>query len=106
MNDESDRKRVARLFDIRRIIGGLFLIYGAILTVVGLLDGAEAVRKAEGIRINLWTGLGMIIVGAVFLVWERLRPVDAPGPSAAQDMEDIDNTEKEAENETGERSAP
>ncbi|MFC4532394.1 hypothetical protein [Sphaerisporangium dianthi] len=83
MNDESDRGRVARLFDIRRIIGGLFLLYGVILTIAGLLDGKAAMDKAVGIRINLWTGVAMILVGAVFLIWERLRPLDAPGPEAA-----------------------
>jgi xanthine/uracil/vitamin C permease (AzgA family) len=81
VSDEIDRKRVIRLFDIRRIIGGLFLLYGVILTVVGILDGQAAVDKAQGVRINLWTGIAMIVVGAIFLVWERLRPLDAPDPS-------------------------
>ncbi|MEW9527754.1 hypothetical protein [Microbispora sp. NPDC049125] len=70
------------LFDIRRVIGGLFLVYGVILTVVGLLDGAQAVQKAEGVRINLWAGIAMLVVGGVFLLWERLRPLDAPAPSS------------------------
>ncbi|MCW2878008.1 MAG: hypothetical protein JWQ95_2108 [Sphaerisporangium sp.] len=88
MSGEIDRKRVARLFDIRRIIGGLFLLYGMILTVVGILDGQASVDKAEGVRINLWTGIAMIVVGAVFLVWERLRPLDAPDPSHAEEAEE------------------
>ncbi|WP_169978975.1 hypothetical protein [Microbispora sp. H10836] len=70
-----------RLFDIRRVIGGLFLVYGVILTVTGLFDSAQEVQKAEGIRINLWTGIAMLVVGAAFLLWERLRPTDAPAPS-------------------------
>ncbi|GGL21333.1 hypothetical protein Sme01_02420 [Sphaerisporangium melleum] len=90
--DTGDRERAARLFDIRRIIGGLFLLYGVILTVVGLLDGAAAVQKAEGVRINLWTGVAMIVVGAVFLAWERLRPVDAPG-APAEDTTTLDTEE-------------
>ncbi|KAA9374268.1 hypothetical protein F5972_32400 [Microbispora cellulosiformans] len=72
-----------RLFDIRRVIGGLFLLYGLILTVTGLFDGAEEIQKAEGIRINLWTGIAMLVVGGAFLLWERLRPADAPAPSDA-----------------------
>ncbi|ETK36088.1 hypothetical protein GCM10009530_02660 [Microbispora corallina] len=70
-----------RLFDIRRVIGGLFLVYGVVLTVTGLFDGSQAVQKAEGVRINLWTGIGMLVIGGVFLVWERLRPTAAPAPS-------------------------
>lgn len=67
-----------RLFDIRRIIGGLFLLYGVALLVAGLVDGAEASEQAAGIDINVWTGLGMAVTGAGFLAWMRLRPVD-PG---------------------------
>ncbi len=70
----------ARLFDIRRIIGGLFVVYGAILTLLGLLDGADAEQKAQGIDINLWTGLTMLAVGVTFLAWMALRPLSAtPG---------------------------
>ncbi|MBP2702604.1 hypothetical protein JOL79_02155 [Microbispora sp. RL4-1S] len=67
-----------QLFDIRRVIGGLFLVYGLILTATGLLDGSAALRKAEGIRINLWTGIGMLVIGGAFLLWERLRPSETP----------------------------
>jgi hypothetical protein len=67
-----------RLFDIRHVIGGLFLAYGLILTITGLFDTPAEIAKAEGIRINLWTGVGMLIVGAVFVVWGRLRPAAAP----------------------------
>ncbi|GLX06171.1 hypothetical protein [Microbispora sp. NBRC 16548] len=70
-----------RLFDIRRVIGGLFLAYGLILMVTGLFDGTQEIQKAEGIRINLWTGIAMLVVGGAFLLWERLRPSDAPSPS-------------------------
>ncbi|MDH2424694.1 hypothetical protein [Sphaerisporangium sp. TRM90804] len=92
MTDETGRKRAARLFDIRRIIGGLFVLYGLILTVAGLLDGDAAIAKAEGVRINLWMGVAMIAVGGVFLLWERLRPLevtpaspDEPGPDSPGD---------------------
>ncbi|GAA4555305.1 hypothetical protein [Planotetraspora kaengkrachanensis] len=53
-------------------------MYGVILTVTGFLDGSSAVHKAEGVRINLWTGLVTLLVAAVFLVWERVRPTDGP----------------------------
>jgi hypothetical protein len=70
--------RAARLFDIRRVIGGLFLVYGVILAVTGLLDGRAEIDKAQGVRVNLWTGVAMLVVGAVFLVWQRLRPLAPP----------------------------
>jgi hypothetical protein len=68
----------ARLFDIRRIIGGLFVLYGLVLLLAGLVDGAEASRKAAGVDINVWTGLGMALTGAVFLVWMWRNPVRPP----------------------------
>jgi hypothetical membrane protein len=73
MRDPADRSR--RLFDLRYLIGGLFTLYGAVLAVVGLFDSGEELAKAAGIRINLWVGLGMLIVGLVFLAWARLRPL-------------------------------
>ncbi|GII83895.1 hypothetical protein Ssi03_18850 [Sphaerisporangium siamense] len=80
MSEETTRKRAARRFDIRRIIGGLFAVYGVILTITGLLDGQAELAKAEGVRINLWTGLSMIAVGIAFIAWEHLRPYTPPQP--------------------------
>lgn len=80
----------SKLFDLRTLIGGLFVLYGVLLTVVGLLDDDEEIAKADGIRINLWIGLSMFALGALFLLWVRLRPLKierrplnedpAPGP--------------------------
>lgn len=69
------RARGARLYDIRRLIGALFVLYGAVLTVVGLTDDKAAIHKAYGVHINLWTGLGMLIFGILMLVWAFARPV-------------------------------
>ena len=55
---EAAKSSAASLFDIRRIIGGLFTLYGVIVLVAGLFDGADAKEKASGIDINIWTGLG------------------------------------------------
>lgn len=62
----------AKLFDVRRLIGGLFVLYGVMLAVTGLVDGAAERRKAQGIDINLWTGLAMLAVGLAFLLWAAL----------------------------------
>ncbi|MEU0373354.1 hypothetical protein ABZ070_24410 [Streptomyces sp. NPDC006283] len=70
----------ARLFDIRRIIGGLFTLYGVIVTVAGLFASDADLKKAEGVNINLWTGLGMFVLGVFFLVWLKLRPTAPPTP--------------------------
>ncbi|MEU5897782.1 MULTISPECIES: hypothetical protein [Streptomyces] len=82
---ELERKSAtaARLFDIRRIIGGLFVVYGIIVTIAGITASDADLKKAEDININLWTGLGMLALGLFFLGWLWLRPAAAPaeGPS-------------------------
>lgn len=67
-----------RLFDVRRIIGGLFVIYGLVVAVMGLTNGPAEIRKAEGVNINLWTGIGMLVLGLLFLLWLFLSPAKAP----------------------------
>ncbi|MFY1687569.1 hypothetical protein [Plantactinospora sp. WMMB782] len=74
--EQQRRSAAARLFDIRRVIGGLFVVYGLLVGLVGVFDGASAVQKAQGIRINLWAGLAMLVLGLGFLVWQWRRPID------------------------------
>ncbi|MFG2724244.1 hypothetical protein [Streptomyces canus] len=75
----------ARIFDLRRIIGGLFVLYGIIVTIAGINPSDSSLDKSEGININLWTGLGMLILGIFFLVWLKLRPTPPPVPEAVPD---------------------
>jgi hypothetical protein len=72
---ERESGAARNLFDLRIIIGGLFLVYGLYLAIRGALDSAAAVEQAAGVRINLWTGLGAIAVGAIFVAWALLRPL-------------------------------
>lgn len=73
---EEAKSSAASLFDIRRIIGGLFTLYGVLVLGAGLVDGSDAKAKAAGIDINIWTGLGMLLLGLGMLAWMALRPVD------------------------------
>jgi drug/metabolite transporter (DMT)-like permease len=75
MPDKPDTNRAADLFDLRRIIGGLFLVYGVLLVVVGITDSHAEVAQAAGLRINLIAGLGMLVLGALFVAWALLRPL-------------------------------
>jgi len=72
---EAQAARIANRFDIRRIIGGLFVLYGVILTVTGVVGSEEVKNKAAGININVWTGLGMLVFGLLMLAWALARPV-------------------------------
>jgi hypothetical protein len=68
-------ERAADLFGVRRFIGGLFVIYGVILFVLGLGASDADIDKAAGVNVNLWTGLAMLLVGALFLFWAFTRPL-------------------------------
>ena len=73
---DADRaSRAANLFDLRRMIGGLFLVYGVILVILGIgADDAE-IDKAAGWNLNLYVGIAMLIVAALFLIWAFMRPL-------------------------------
>ncbi|MFE1768404.1 hypothetical protein ACWDBF_33320 [Streptomyces angustmyceticus] len=75
---ERESATAARLFDVRRIIGGLFVVYGVIVTIAGLTASDADLKKAQDININLWTGLGMLALGLFFLIWLKLRPAIPP----------------------------
>jgi hypothetical protein len=82
-------KRVARLFDVRRVIGGLFVVYGVIVTLLGIFDSPAEIDKAQGVRINLWMGLAMLVFGLLMLLWLRLNPPESPaGPAVEEDGEE------------------
>ena len=66
--------RTAGALDIRNIIGGLLSIYGVILLFMGIFADAET-EKTGGVNANLWAGIALLVVGAGFLAWARLRPV-------------------------------
>ena len=67
------------LFDLRYLIGGLFTVYGIVLIVASFFVSNA---KAGGIDIDLWLGLGMLILGVFFLIWARTRPLHVEGKSA------------------------
>ncbi len=82
MSEDTKAKKVARLFDVRLVIGGLFTLYGVIVSLLGLFDSHAEIEKAQGVRINLWMGLGMLVVGLLMLLWLRLNPLPTPEPGA------------------------
>jgi len=78
-NTGNVEKKKAGLFDIRFIIAGLIGVYGVILVLLGLFNASdEELARGDGLNINLWAGIGMIVVSIAFGVWARLRPVVVP----------------------------
>jgi hypothetical protein len=81
-------ERAANLFDIRRIIGGLFLLYGIVLTVLGF-DASDAdLRRADGVNVNLGVGITLLIVASLFIAWALLRPLGRELEAAGAEADD------------------
>ena len=80
--DPVQAAKAANRFDIRRLIGGLFVVYGVILVIIGLAGSSATKHKAAGIDIDLWAGLGMLLFAAFMLGWAFLRPT-VPHPERA-----------------------
>jgi xanthine/uracil/vitamin C permease (AzgA family) len=60
------------------LIAGVNLF--ALALVVHLFGTHEIKVKASGINIDLWTGLGMLVVAALMLTWALLRPLVPAAP--------------------------
>ena len=73
--DEARATKMANRFDIRRIIGGVFLLYSIILIVTGIVGDHVVKNKASGVNVDLYTGLAMLVVGVLMVLWAVLRPV-------------------------------
>jgi hypothetical protein len=65
---EATHSAASKLFDLRYLIGGLFTVYGIMLTIYGFFTSAEERAKAADININLWLGIFMLLIGIFFLI--------------------------------------
>ena len=82
LSDEEEERaaRAANRFDIRRLIGAVFLLYGVVLTLLGIFGSSHVKNKAAGINIDLWTGIGMLVFAALMIGWALWRPVRPEPP--------------------------
>jgi hypothetical protein len=71
---ERESDLLAKLFDIRSFTGALFLIFGVIVTIVGLGASDADIQKAAGMNLSLIIGIVMLVVGAIFILWLLARP--------------------------------
>src|SRR2546423_12669605 len=78
--DEARAAKMANRFDLRRIIGGLFLVYGVILGVTGLVGGFVGKKKASGINVDLITGARMVGFAILMITWALLPPTRPEPP--------------------------
>ena len=72
--EEVEAARAANRFDIRRLIGAVFTVYGLILVALGIFGSHVTKNKANGTNVDLWTGLGMLVFAALMIFWALSRP--------------------------------
>jgi drug/metabolite transporter (DMT)-like permease len=85
--ESTSQPKKAGAFDIRLIIALLIGVYGVILTVMGAFFTSDAeLKKAADVNINLWAGLGMLVVSALFIIWAKVRPLVVPAEPEAEDV--------------------
>jgi hypothetical protein len=84
---ENEAPHRAGLFDIRFIIGSLIGLYGLIILITGLFTSDAQIDKSDGLNINLWAGIGMLVVGIGFGLWARLRPIVVPADPKSEAAE-------------------
>ena len=73
--------------DVRVPIGGLFAVLGVIVAGFGLMTAGDTARyaRSEGININLWWGVVMLVFGVVLLAFARRGRRGAALPGGASD---------------------
>jgi hypothetical protein len=76
-DDDRTTRHTAGAFDIRNFIGMLLGIFGVIILAMGLFADPET-EKTGGVNANLWAGIVLVVVAAVFIGWARLRPIVVP----------------------------
>jgi len=71
------QRRTAGAFDIRNFIGALLGLYGVILTLLGIF-GDKAYDRTGNINANLYAGIVLLAISAIFIVWARVKPIVVP----------------------------
>jgi|1185.fasta_scaffold104122_2 hypothetical protein len=81
-----EKAHTAGAFDIRSLIALLVGIYGVVLVIVGIVNHSDSdLTKSDGVNINLWTGIAMVVLAAAMQTWATLRPVIIPADSDTKD---------------------
>lgn len=95
MSSSRESRLMLRFMDLRFVLALLFLIFGVLVTISGLLAGPEDIEKAAGINISLWTGLSLLALSGGFATWWLKSPPEVP--TSTVDRRDlVDGSEDES----------
>lgn len=69
--------------DLRLPIGLMFTIFGALLSLYGLVSNRAIYTRSLGINVNLWWGLVLLAFGGVMLGFALRAGTRRSGPSGS-----------------------
>jgi hypothetical protein len=81
--EEARNWRLAKMFDLRTFIGVLFVIFGVLVIIPGIIANPADIEKAAGINLALWVGGLMLLLGVIFLARLLASP---PPPITKEEM--------------------
>ena len=81
--EEARNWRLAKMFDLRTFIGVLFVIFGVLVIIPGIIANPADIEKAAGINLALWVGGFMLLLGVIFVAWVLASP---PPPITNEEM--------------------
>ena len=62
--------RTRSLADIRIVIGAVLSIIGLFLLICSaFLNGPEEMAKTGDVNANLWSGLGLVVIAVLMILW-------------------------------------
>ena len=74
------------LADIRVVIGAVLSIIGLFLLVCSaFLNGPDETAKTGGVNANLWSGLGLVAIAVLMILWWAAEPRGASGNKSITD---------------------
>ena len=84
------------LADIRVVIGAVLSIIGLFLLVCSaFLNGPDETAKTGGVNANLWSGLGLVVIAILMILWWVVEPRGKSGNEGIADT--AGTTESEIE---------
>lgn len=85
--NEEAPSAASTLFDLRTVIAILFGVYGVVLLIIAFVDTPQReLDKSAGLHINLWSGITMVVVAVLFVLWVRLKPTLAEEEPGDEDQ--------------------
>ena len=87
------KARTRSLADIRVVIGAALGLIGLFLLVCSaFLNGPDETAKTGGVNANLWSGLGLVVIAVLMILWWVAEPRGKSGNEGISDTADIADT--------------